>query len=181
MNIKKLLVVTSMLILSSITTLSSKVPEWYPDEWKDLNLPIIEDMPQMPVLEGYKEDLDGKKLRKLQKTYTVALGTKVNVFIPLEVMTDIDIEATIIGNQIAQIPFDIELNRTPEKKDYYSVKYSKNELDIDDDGEIDTFIYSSKYINERVSKDNYVKIFGEKISRDGIHKKKVYVTIEVGE
>ncbi|MGL4866008.1 hypothetical protein [Cetobacterium sp.] len=181
MNIKKLLIVVLALVLSSVDAMGSRVPEWYPEEWQDPNLPIIENMPQMPALEGYKEDLDGKKLRKLQKTYTVALGTKVNVFIPLEVMTDIDIEATIIGNQIAQIPFDIELNRTPEKKNYYSVKYSKNELDIDDDGEIDTFIYSSKYINDRVSKDNYVKIFGEKISRDGVHKKKVYVTIEVGE
>lgn len=181
MKIKQLLLLICILVFSSVTSLASKVPDWYPEEWKDLNLPVIEDMPQMPNLEGYKEDLDGKNLRKLQKTYTVALETKVNVFIPLEVMSDIDIEATIIGNQVAQIPFEIELNRTPEKKDYYSVKYSKNELDIDDDGQIDTYIYSPKYINERVSKDNYVKIFGEKISKDGMHKKKVYVTVEVGE
>ena len=120
-------------------------------------------------------------MRYLEKTYTVMMEAKVNVFIPLEVISDIDIETTIVDNQVKEIPFEIELNRTPEKKDYYSIKYSESVIDIDRDGKIDTYINSPKYINEKISKDNYVKIYGENISKEGKHNKTIYVTVEIGE
>lgn len=136
---------------------------------------------EVPEIKKSGTDIDGDDLRHLEKTYTVMMEAKVDVFIPLEVISDINIETTIVGNQIQEIPFDIELNRRPEKKDYYSVKYSESILDIDNDGQPDTYIHSPKYINEKISKDNYVKIYGEKISKEGKHAKTVYVTVEAGE
>ncbi|MGL5722946.1 hypothetical protein [Cetobacterium sp.] len=135
----------------------------------------------IPEIKKSGIDIDGEDLRYLEKTYTVMVEAKVDVFIPLEVISDINIEATIIGNQIKEIPFEIELNRAPEKKDYYSIKYSETVIDIDGDGNPDTYIHSPKYINEKISKDNYVKIYGEKISKEGKHNKTIYVTVEVGE
>lgn len=136
---------------------------------------------EVPEIKKTGKDIDGENLRYLEKTYTVMMEAKVNVFIPLEVISDINIETTIIGNQIKEIPFEIELNRVPEKRDYYSIKYSENIIDIDGDGNLDTYIYSPKYINEKISKENYIKIYGEKISKEGKHSKVIYVTVEVGE
>lgn len=135
----------------------------------------------IPEIKKSGTDIEGEDLRYLEKTYTVMMEAKVDVFIPLEVISDINIEATVIGNQIKEIPFEIELNRTPEKKDYYSIKYSESVIDIDGDGNPDTYIHSPKYINEKISKDNYIKIYGEKISKEGKHNKTIYVTVEVGE
>lgn len=137
-------------------------------------------IPLLPAIPTKGENKENNEVRKLEKTYTVMLESRVNVFVPLEVISDINIDAVLIGDQIAEIPFEIELNRKPEKKDYYSIKYSENILDIDNDGQMDTYIYSPQYINEKISKDNTVKIYGEKISKEGTHKKKVYVTVEVG-
>ncbi|MGL5277738.1 MAG: hypothetical protein ACRC8M_01475 [Cetobacterium sp.] len=136
---------------------------------------------EVPDIKKSGLDVDGEDLRYLEKTYTVMMEAKVDVFIPLEVVSDINIEATVIGNQIKDIPFEIELNRAPEKKDYYSIKYSESVIDIDGDGNPDTYIHSPKYINEKISRDNYVKIYGEKISKEGKHNKTIYVTVEVGE
>ncbi len=126
-------------------------------------------------------NLEGNELRYLEHTYTVMMESKVDLYIPLEVITDIDIDATVIGKQVKEIPFEIELNRTPEKKDYYSIKYSESVIDIDNDGKPDTYIHSPKYVNERIVKDNYVKIYGENISKAGKHTKDVYITVEVGD
>ncbi|WP_410208091.1 hypothetical protein [Fusobacterium sp.] len=136
---------------------------------------------KVPEIKKYGEDIDGDDLRYLEKTYTVMMEAKVNVFIPLEVISDVDIETIIVDNQIKEIPFEIELNRTPEKKDHYSLKYSESIIDIDRDGKPDTYISSPQYINEKISKDNYVKIYGENISKEGKHNKTIYVTVEIGE
>ena len=125
-------------------------------------------------------DLDEEDLRYLEKTYTVMMEAKVNVFIPLEVISDINIETTVIGDQIKEIPFEIELNRKPEKENYYSIKYSESIFDIDKDGKMDTYIHSPLFINEKITKDNYIKIYGENISKEGKHNKIVYVTVEIG-
>ena len=108
------------------------------------------------------------------------IEAKVNIFIPLEIVSDIDIEATVYGDQIVEVPFEIELNKEPEKKDYYKLTYSETEIDIDSDGRVDTYIYSPKFINTRYIRDNYVKIYGERISSEGDYIKKVYVTVEAG-
>lgn len=120
-------------------------------------------------------------IRELEKVYNVYLDMRVNVYVPLEIISDIDIYATVLGEEILEIPFDVELNRRPEKNDYYSIRYSDIVLDIDGDGVNDTYIYSPKYINERVETNNYVKIYGENISTEGVHKKRVYMTVEIGE
>lgn len=127
-----------------------------------------------------EQTLEEREGRVLEKTYTILMEEKVNIFVPLEIISDVDIEATLIGDQSLEIPFEIELNKQPEKKDYYSIKYSESAIDIDKDGKLDTYIYSPQYINERVIKDNYIKIYGDKISKEGQHKKSVYMEVEVG-
>ena len=138
---------------------------------------------ELPLPEPNKENkyITKEGVRYLEKVYNVYLDMKVNVYVPLEIVSDVNIDATVLGNEILEIPFDLELNRKPEKNNYYSIKYSDMVLDIDNDGEDDTYIYSPKYINERVETNNYVKIYGEKISNEGIYKKRIYMTVEVGE
>lgn len=138
---------------------------------------------ELPLPESNKENkyITKEGVRYLEKVYNVYLDMKVNVYVPLEIVSDVNIYATVLGNEILEIPFDLELNRKPEKNNYYSIKYSDMVLDIDNDGEDDTYIYSPKYINERVETNNYVKIYGEKISNEGIYKKRIYMTVEVGE
>ncbi len=132
------------------------------------------------VEENKEQSIEEQEGRVLEKTFTVLLEERVNVFVPLEIISDVNIEATLIGDQSVEIPFEVELNREPEKRDYYSIKYSESVIDIDKDGEIDTYIYSPSYINDRVSKDNFIKIYGDKITTDGKHKKNVYMEVEVG-
>lgn len=181
---KKLICFLAMVNIFIIGLANNGIPEFKPP----IPLPPEINNPEngnddykVPEIKTSGEDIDGEELRYLEKTYTVMMEAKVDVYIPLEVITDIDLETTIIGNQIKEIPFEIELNRKPEKQDYYSIKYSESIIDIDNDGKVDTYIHSPKYINERISKDNYVKIYGENISKEGKHKKTVYITVEVGE
>lgn len=126
-------------------------------------------------------ETDEKNKWILEKNYTVILKPKLNVVVPLEIISDIDIEAFILDDEEANISFDIELNKKPNKENYYKLKYSETEIDIDNDGKIDTFIYSPKYINNKIAKENYVKIKGKNISNDGEYFKRVYITIEVDE
>ena len=141
----------------------------------------IPEIPLGPTVPTTGKDTDEfGQVRLLEKTYTVMLESKVNIFVPLEVITDINIETTVVGDQIVDIPFEIELNRKPEKENYYSIRYSENIIDIDGDGTPDTYIFSPKYINEKVSKDNFVRIYGENITKEGTHKKDIYITVEIG-
>lgn len=112
-------------------------------------------------------------------TKTVMMGINTNVVIPLEIISDIDIEAMVIDNQDVLVPFELEMSKTPNKKDYFRVKYSETEIDIDKDGNIDTYIYSNKYINSKIQKDNYVLIRGRNISKEGYHEKTVYIDVEI--
>jgi len=136
------------------------------DKIKELNLPEVNKEKRYITKEG---------VRELEKVYNVYLDMKVNVYVPLEVVSDINIYATVLGNEI------LEINRRPEKNNYYSIKYSDMVFDIDNDGEEDTYIYSPKYINERIETNNYVKIYGERISNEGSYKKRIYMTVEIGE
>ena len=85
------------------------------DKIKELNLPEVNKEKRYITKEG---------VRELEKVYNVYLDMKVNVYVPLEVVSDINIYATVLGNEILEIPFDLELNRRPEKNNYYSIKYS---------------------------------------------------------
>lgn len=140
-------------------------------------------VPELPTEDIDEVDNQGNVIgrRVLEKNTTVYLESRVKVFVPLEIMSDIDIEALVIDDQKLKIPFEIELNKVPEKQDYYRLHYSEKEIDIDSDGQIDTYIYSSPFINTRILKDNILYIDGEKISKEGTFKRKIYMTIEVRE
>ena len=103
---------------------------------------------------------------------------EVEVVIPLEIISDIEIQAMVIDDQEIEVPFEIEMNKEPDKRDYYRLNFSETELDIDDDGQNDTYIYSNKFINSKIEKDNKVVIKGRNISKEGYHQKIVYITIE---
>ena len=136
---------------------------------------------ELPELPNKTTDEELAAGWKLQKNYTALLESKLEVFVPLEILSDIDINAVVIDNEELNIPFEIELNKEPEKKDYYKLKFSETEIDIDNDGKVDKYIYSPKYINQKIIKENYVNIKGANISKDGNYYKKIYITIEVDE
>lgn len=148
-------------------------------------IPIIPIQPDIEIPENPKlpsEDLvEFGGIRKLEKNMTVMLNLKLDVVVPLEIISDVDVEAMVIDNQKLEVPFDVELNKVPDKLDYYKLKFSETEIDIDNDGEIDTTIYTPPYINKRIVEENILYIDGEKISKEGVHQKKVYMTIEVKE
>ncbi len=98
--------------------------------------------PNLPT-ETTEEDL--KAGWRLQKNYTAILESKLNVFVPLEIISDVDINAMVIDDEELNIPFELELNKESDKKDYYKLKFSEIEIDIDNDGKIDTYIFSKIY------------------------------------
>ncbi|MGL5725309.1 hypothetical protein [Cetobacterium sp.] len=143
-----------------------------------IEIPLI---PLVPALPNAVENIDEEgNIRHLEKNYTIMVEAKVNIFVPLEIVSDINVNADVFGDQVVNIPFMVELNRAPEKLNYYKLKYSETELDIDNDGRNDVFIYSPEYINTRYVTDNYVQVHGDKISKEGSYKKSVYVTVEAG-
>lgn len=152
-------------------------------------IPIIPIKP--PITEGEKPDnptlptedkveADGR-IRKLEQNTTIMMNIQLKVEVPLEIVSDVDINAMVIDDMKLEIPFEIELNKKPDKKDYYKIKFSENKIDIDSDGQIDTTIYTPPYINTQIVKDNMVYIDGAKISKEGKHTRKVYMTVEVRE
>lgn len=152
----------------------------FPDN-PEIERPEIPLIPLEPALPIQKENVDEEgNIRHLEKNYTVLMESKVNIFVPLEVISDISVNATVLGDETVQVPFEIELNREPEKRDFYKIVYSEKEIDIDNDGRIDTRIYSPEFANTRIIKDNYVEVEGKNISKDGEYQKKVYITIEAG-
>lgn len=152
----------------------------FPDN-PEIERPEIPLIPLEPALPTQKENVDEEgNIRHLEKNFTVLMESKVNIFVPLEVVSDISINATVLGDETVQVPFEIELNREPEKRDFYKIMYSEKDIDIDNDGRIDTRIYSPEFANTRIIRDNYVEVEGKNISKDGEYQKKVYITIEAG-
>lgn len=139
--------------------------------------PVI---PMIPILPAFPSNMeaDDEIMRKPLETKTVILGMEVEVVIPLEIISDIEIQAMVIDDQEIEVPFEIEMNKEPDKREYYRLNFSETELDIDDDGQNDTYIYSNKFINSKIEKDNKVVIKGRNISKEGYHQKIVYITIE---
>ena len=175
MLIKKILYL--MLLISSVS---------FAEEISIPNIPNVppinkDELPELPKLPTEDKQEKNGKIRKLLRNTTVMLQSKVEVSVPLQIMSDVDIETMVIDEQKLEIPFDIELNKEPDIKNYYKIKYSENNIDIDNDGQVDTVIYSPPYLNTRIIEDNIVYIDGAKISKEGTHKRKVYMTIEVKE
>lgn len=143
--------------------------------------PFPDDMPTYTPVEELKPTLENEadRGRVLEKIDTLMLKVETNVYVPLEIISDVEIEATLVDDQEVTVPFNIETNKEPDKKDYYKLKFSENEIDIDRDGVIDTYLYTTKYINSKISDGNFVNIKGGGISTEGTFYKKVYLTIEV--
>ncbi|ERT69859.1 hypothetical protein [Cetobacterium somerae] len=184
---KKLLVLILALLscnilaseLVHIPTTLPLLPEDY--ENQPNLLPAIPLIPALPSEESTTGG-NGEEVKwKLEDSYTIHLDTKVKAVVPLEIITDVDIKALVVDNQQLTIPFELEMNKEPDKQNFYILNYSETEIDIDGDGILDTFIYSPKYINKKLVTDNYLFIDGKNITREGVHKKKVYITVELNE
>lgn len=143
------------------------------EEQKNEIIPMVPLLPSIPV----QQENNDKPIPIDVKTVIMKMETKIEV--PLEIISDIEIKAIVIDDQTAIVPFEIEMNKEPDKKDYYKLNYSETEIDIDDDGRTDTFIYSNKYINSKLEKDNRVEIQGKNISKEGYHEKIIYMTVEI--
>lgn len=172
-----------ILILTSIMSYGDILDPNIMDKLPKIDKSEIPKVPGLPSQDLVEKDSDGNILgkRKLEKNTTVMLEEKVNVVVPLEIISDIEINALIIDDQKEKIPFEIELNKKPDKENYYKIKYSETNIDIDHDGKIDTKIYSPDFINSKIVKENYITIDGGNISKEGTHKKTIYMTIEVKE
>lgn len=139
--------------------------------------PIMPMIPLLPAIPN-KPEVEGETPKRPLETKTIIMGMEVEVIIPLEIISDIEIQAMIIDDQEVEVPFEIEMNKEPDKKDFYKLNFTENEIDIDDDGQDDTYIYSSKFINSKIEKDNKVVIKGKNISKEGYHQKIIYITVE---
>ena len=184
---KKLLVLILALLscnilaneLVHIPTILPLLPEDY--ESQPNLLPAIPLIPALPNEESTTDGTGEEVKWKLEDSYTINLDTKVKAVVPLEIITDVDIKALIIDDEQVTIPFELEMNKVPDKQNFYMLNYRETEIDIDGDGVLDTFIYSPKYINKKLVTDNYLFIDGKNISREGVHRKKVYITVELNE
>ncbi len=127
-------------------------------------------MPLIPIIPASPTEHPTSK-RVLEKVATLMGKAECEVIIPLEIISDIEIKALVVDNENLNIPFDVELNKTPNKNNNYNINFSETKIDIDRDGNIDTEIYASKTIDSKLLKDNYVKITGKNISKEGTHKK----------
>lgn len=143
--------------------------------------PVIPMIPLLPALPVVSENngVDSEETKGPIETKTVILGMEAEVVIPLEIISDVEIQAMVIDEQEIEVPFEIEMNKEPGKKDYYRLNFSETELDIDDDGQKDTYIYSNKFINSKIEKGNKVVIKGKNISKEGYHQKIVYIDVEI--
>ena len=140
-------------------------------------LPLIPAIPTDKIEQGE----NGEIIRKLISSGILEVELKAEVIVPLEVISDVHIKALVIDDENLEIPFEVELNKKPEVAGIYRLNFSKTALDIDEDGVIDTEIFASKNIENKKIKDNYVKITGKNISKEGTHKKRVYITVEVND
>ncbi|MEG0424286.1 MAG: hypothetical protein RR556_01015, partial [Cetobacterium sp.] len=102
---KKLLVLIQVLLscnimaeeLVHIPTTLPLLPEDY--ERQPNLLPAIPVIPTLPSEES-TEDSNGEDIKwKLEDSYTINLDTKVQVVVPLEIITDVDIKALIIDDE----------------------------------------------------------------------------------
>lgn len=145
------------------------------------SIPLLPLLPAIPT-DKIEQGENGEPIvRKLISSGILEVELKAEVIVPLEVISDVHIKALVVDDENLEIPFEVELNRKPEAVGIYRLNFSKTALDIDDDGVIDTEIFASKNIDNKKVKDNYVKITGKNISKEGTHKKRVYITVEVND
>ena len=81
------------------------------------------DIPKLPTED--KTEKDGS-IRRLLSNTTVMMESRLNVVVPLEIISDIDIKAMVVDDERVEVPFSLELNKEPDLKDHYRVKYSED-------------------------------------------------------
>ncbi len=122
-------------------------------------------------------DLDG---------YTQAIGTvkqegsltaDAKVIVPLEIITDLEVDATVVDDHKLEIPFTLVMNKNPNKE--YKIKYTESIIDIDGDGKDDVEIISPSISNSKVEEKNKIVIDGAGIAKDGVYTKRIYMSVEV--
>lgn len=144
-------------------------------------IPMLPLLPAIPT-DKIEQGENGESIvRKLISSGVLEVDLKAEVIVPLEVISDVHIKALVVDDENLEIPFEVELNKKPEAAGIYRLNFSKTTLDIDDDGIIDTEIFASKNLDNKKIKSNYVKITGKNISKEGTHKKRVYITVEVND
>ena len=145
----------------------------------DIFIPMIPMIPASPTEKPSIGENGEVKIRKLLKVGNAQAKIEAEVIVPLEVISDIDIKALVVDDENLEIPFELELSRKPEANNMYKINFSSTKIDIDNDGIVDTEIFANEKISNKIIKDNYVKITGKNISKEGTHKKRVYITVEV--
>ena len=77
--------------------------------------PPTENKPDVPTLPTEdKVEADGR-IRKLEQNTTILMNVQLKVEVPLEIVSDVDINAMVIDDMKLEIPFEIELNKKPDK------------------------------------------------------------------
>lgn len=112
-----------------------------------------------------------------EENIDLLMEVEAEVIVPLQIITDLNIKATVIDNQKLEIPFKLEMNKDPKKT--YKLSYSENLIDIDNDGVTDIQISSPELSSDRVVENNKIIIYGNGIKNDGLYRKKIYITIEL--
>lgn len=179
------------------------------------DIPWVDIIPKEEFPEGLIPTIDATGLdidditgyhRKLEKTYTVRLEAKVDIRIPLEIATDVDLEIDLVGNERKKGNFDIELTKAPKENSTYHIVYinpynsnlgGDNDvfLDMDDDGLVDTYIKSEDITksnvttegNKHIFKNNEYVVVGDNLrfrlntnGNTSTYKKTIYMTVEMG-
>ncbi|MGL6067023.1 MAG: hypothetical protein ACRC0R_08070 [Cetobacterium sp.] len=126
----------------------------------------------------YSEDkFPEEEWREIGTIENVEMKIVANIIVPLQIITDLDVKATVVDNQKLEIPFKLEMNKDPKKT--YKLSYTEKLIDMDNDGRIDVQIISPEYSSNRVIEKNKIVIYGEGIKDDGIYRKIIYMTVEL--
>lgn len=131
-------------------------------------------VPMVPMLPAVPQNAERVPI----ETKTVFMGMKTEIVVPLEIISDVEIQAMVIDDQEIEVPFEIEFNKMPDKDKTYKIGYTETEIDIDKDGKTDTYIYSNDKVDSKILTGNKVVIQGKNISKEGYHEKVVYINVE---
>lgn len=164
-----------------------------PDGW----LPEVSTGQDIDDITGY--------IRDLKKTYTVRMSAKVDIRIPLEIVTDVNLNIDIVGYERKNGKFNIELTKKPKEGSTYHIVYTNPDnpefggeddvfIDVDGDGTIDTYIASKPITsssgtsqgNKVIISDNEYVVIGDNIqfkvngNTKSTYEKTIYMTVEMG-
>ncbi|MGL5279120.1 MAG: hypothetical protein ACRC8M_08645 [Cetobacterium sp.] len=124
-----------------------------------------------------EQNLPAGDWKLVEQGREMTMKIQANVVTPLQIITDLDVKATVVDKQKLEIPFKLEMNKNPNKT--YKLSYTEKVIDIDNDGKVDVEILSPEYSTSKVIENNKIVIYGDGIKDDGIYRKKIYMTVEL--